>query len=61
MQKPKVTQRVIENLAKPQARYRCTFMQGEEPVVGEVSEKAKDLICDEFNEHLCDCTLITEE
>lgn len=36
-------------------------MQGEEPVVGEVTEKAKDLICDEFNEHLCDCTLITEK
>ena len=51
---------MIENLATPQARYRCTFLQGEEPVVGEVTEVAKDLICDEFNEHLCDCTLIAE-
>jgi len=55
-----VTKRVIHQLAKPQARYTCTFTHGGEPVVGEVTEKAKDLICDELNDHMCDCALITE-
>ena len=51
---------MTKHLAKPQARYRCTFTHDGTPEVGEVTEKAKDLICDEFNDHLCDCALITE-
>ena len=43
-----------------QNRYLCTFSDGEKPVVGEVSEKARDIICDEKGEHFCDCSLIQE-